>query len=162
MLHLLDFPREHFVDKELWEIGLFANKEQSREAMRVLQKDKSIRFEDMPLRDRAGNEHPVEFVSNVYQEGRLLVIQCNIRDIRERKHLEDERAGHLSTERSLRAEAEVANKAKDKFLAILSHELRTPLAPVVMTIHAMEADPDMPAKFREDLAMVRRNIDLEV
>lgn len=162
MVELLDFPREHFVGKELWEIGLFPDKAQSKEAMRRLQKEKSIRFEDMPLKDKAGNEHPVEFVSNVYQEGDLSVIQCNIRDISERKHFQDEREGHLTTEHSLRTEAEAANHAKDKFLAILSHELRTPLAPVVMTIHAMESDPDMPPKFREDLAMVGRNIDLEV
>lgn len=59
-------------------------------------------------------------------------------------------------------QAESANRAKDTFLAVLSHELRTPLTPVVMTISAFEIDQDMPFKFRDDLAMVRRNIDLEV
>ena len=162
MLELLGYPREHFIGKELWEIGVFPDKEQSKAAMRQLQKEKSIRFEDMPLKDKSGNEHPVEFVSNVYQEDHQLVIQCNIRDISERKHFEVEREAHLTTEQSLRVEAETANHAKDKFLAVLSHELRTPLAPVVMTIHAIEVDPDLPIKFREDLAMVRRNIDLEV
>jgi PAS domain S-box-containing protein len=58
--------------------------------------------------------------------------------------------------------AESANCAKDKFLAVLSHELRTPLSPVAMTIPAMESDPEMPAKFHNDLTMVRRNVDLEV
>lgn len=162
MVDLLDYPREHFIGKELWEIGVFPDKEHSKAAMRQLQEEKSIRFEDMPLKDRSGNEHPVEFVSNVYREDHQPVIQCNIRDISERKRFEDERKTHLSSEQSLRMEAETANHAKDKFLAVLSHELRTPLAPVVMTIHAIEVDPDLPVKFREDLAMVRRNIDLEV
>jgi PAS domain S-box-containing protein len=162
MLELLGYPREHFIGKELWEIGVFPDKEQSKAAMRQLQKEKSIRFEDMPLKDKSGNEHPVEFVSNVYQEGHKPVIQCNIRDISERKRFEDERKSHLASEQSLRMEAETSNHAKDKFLAVLSHELRTPLTPAVMTIHAIEVDPDLPVQFREDLAMVRRNIDLEV
>ena len=57
--------------------------------------------------------------------------------------------------------AEDANRAKDRFLAVLSHELRTPLSPVLMAATAMETDPDLPAQFRDDLTMIRRNIELE-
>ena len=57
--------------------------------------------------------------------------------------------------------AESANRAKDRFLAVLSHELRTPLTPVVMTVAALEMTPDLPRSFRDDLKLIRRNIELE-
>jgi signal transduction histidine kinase len=35
-------------------------------------------------------------------------------------------------------EADRANQAKDRFLAVLSHELRTPLAPITTAVHVLE------------------------
>jgi signal transduction histidine kinase len=60
-----------------------------------------------------------------------------------------------------REAAEAMSRAKDRFLASLSHELRTPLSPVVMMLAAMEADPELPAKFHDDIVLIRRNVDLE-
>ena len=54
----------------------------------------------------------------------------------------------LVENRRARAEAEAANRAKDRFLAILSHELRTPLTPVVMALHALERSPELPQALR--------------
>ena len=54
-----------------------------------------------------------------------------------------------------------ASEAKDKFLAMISHELRTPLNPVLSIISGLNEHPDMPQAFREDIAVVLRNIQLE-
>jgi|GEM_PF-932096 len=54
-----------------------------------------------------------------------------------------------------------ASEAKDKFLAMISHELRTPLNPVLSIISGLHENPALPEVFREDIAVVLRNIQLE-
>ena len=54
-----------------------------------MQKNEYIRYKDLPLKTKDGRLIQVEFVSNVYWAGREKVIQCNIRDITERKQVQD-------------------------------------------------------------------------
>ena len=91
MTELLGYSRDEFIGKELWEIGLFKDKEASQGAFRELQTEGYLRYEDLPLQTTQGNIREVEFVSNVYQEDTQKVIQCNIRDITDRKLAEVER-----------------------------------------------------------------------
>ena len=90
MSELLGYKREDLLGKELWEIGLLKDEEASRTAFGELQKDGYIRYDDLPLQTSAGVRREVEFVSNLYQENGHKVIQCNIRDITERKRAEHE------------------------------------------------------------------------
>ena len=59
------------------------------------------------------------------------------------------------------SEAERANHAKDRFLAMLSHELRTPLTPVLTSIFEVESDEQISSEVRDSLQVIRRNVELE-
>lgn len=89
LIRLLGYSREEFIKKKLWEMGAFMDIKASKDAFRALQKNKYIRYKDLPLRAKDGRLIQVEFVSNVYWAGGQKVIQCNIRDITERKQAQD-------------------------------------------------------------------------
>jgi PAS domain S-box-containing protein len=97
VIDLLGYSLDELIGKELWEIGLFGDKQQSKEAMEQLQEIGYIRYEDMPLETKQGKRVEVEFVSNSYLVGDEKVIQCNIRDITDRKWAEE--AAYISAER---------------------------------------------------------------
>jgi two-component system CheB/CheR fusion protein len=90
MTELLGYPRDALIGKELFEIGLLKDEEESRAAFHQLQKRGFMRYENLPLETKAGLRREVEFVSNLYQEGGGQVIQCNIRDVTVRKRTERE------------------------------------------------------------------------
>ena len=76
MTELLEYSRDEFLGKELWEIGLFSDKEASQQAFRELQVNGYLRYENLPLQSRAGKVRQVEFVSNVYEEDDHQVIHA--------------------------------------------------------------------------------------
>jgi PAS domain S-box-containing protein len=89
MDQLLGYPRGELLGKELWEIGLLKDEQASHAAFRELQEKGQVRYEDLPLESKSGDKREVEIVANRYDEGGTQVIQCNIRDITERKRAEE-------------------------------------------------------------------------
>lgn len=84
LLNMLGYSLEELIMKKLWEVGTFKDIETSKSAFKVLQKNKYVRYENLPLRAKNGQLIQVEFISTVYLVGAQKVIQCNIRDISER------------------------------------------------------------------------------
>jgi PAS domain S-box-containing protein len=89
LIEMLGFSKEELAGKELWEIGAFKDVVASKLAFAELRQRGYIRYENLPLESRDGLIRQVEFVSNSYLAGDSRVIQCNIRDITERKQAEE-------------------------------------------------------------------------
>lgn len=115
--NLVGYSKDELLGKELWEIGLIRDEDESKKAFHTLQETGTIRYEHLPLKAKDGRALHVEFVSNVYKEGDRYVIQCNIRDI----------TGRITESRR-----------KDEFLAMLAHELRNPLSSIDSAITLLQ------------------------
>jgi two-component system cell cycle sensor histidine kinase/response regulator CckA len=88
---LLDFSHDELVGKPIWELGPFKDIVSNKAKFEQLQQQGYVRYENLPLETRDGRKIAVEFVSNVYQAGGCNVIQCNVRDISDRKGMEEQR-----------------------------------------------------------------------
>lgn len=89
MMEILGYSHTEFLGKELWEIGLLNDIHASKEAFNQLKEEGYIRYKDLPLKTKNGEGISVEFVSNRYDVSGGQVIQCNIRNITERKIAEE-------------------------------------------------------------------------
>ena len=88
LIEMLGFSHGELVGKPIWELGPFRDIVSNKAKFEQLQQQGYVRYEDLPLETRDGRKIAVEFVSNVYQAGDRNVIQCNVRDITERKRAE--------------------------------------------------------------------------
>jgi PAS domain S-box-containing protein len=82
---LLGFSHTEMMGRTVGELSPFKDMESNEIMLERLQRRGYVRYEDLPLETSDGRRIAVEFVSNVYQAGDKKVIQCNIRDITERK-----------------------------------------------------------------------------
>ncbi|MDO8727460.1 MAG: PAS domain S-box protein, partial [Candidatus Methanoperedens sp.] len=88
LIDMLGYSHEELLGKKLWDIGLFKDIVPSKAAFLDLQTRGYVRYEDLPLETKDGRSIDVEFVSNVYLVNYNKIIQCNIRDITQRRRAE--------------------------------------------------------------------------
>ena len=89
LVKLLGFSHSEMIGKTVGELSPFKDVMSNQAMLEQLQKDGYVRYENLPLETKDGRKIAVEFVSNVYQAGDKKVIQCNVRDITERRRVEE-------------------------------------------------------------------------
>lgn len=95
LIEMLGYTHAEFLGKKLWEVGTFTDTTESQKMFSKIKRTGYVRYDDLPLRTKADSIIAVEFISNSYDCEGTNVIQCNIRNITERKKT-DERIKELA------------------------------------------------------------------
>jgi PAS domain S-box-containing protein len=129
--NLIGYSLKELTGKTLWEISPFKNIAENKALFEKLRKETFVRYEHLPLETKQKKLRYVEFISNSYMVGDKKIIQCNIRDITDRKkaeekvsemqkklqHLLDTRTTQLYiTTKSLTNETKERQKAENEIL----------------------------------------------
>jgi PAS domain S-box-containing protein len=139
LIEILGFSKSEMVGKTVGELSPFKDIEPNQVMLDRLRRDGFVRYENLPLENKDGRHIAVEFVCNVYQEDTTKVIQCNIRDITERKHAQD-RKDQFSLELEKRVLERTAEL--EAFSGAVSHDLRAPLRHLASYLGELQEQTD--------------------
>ncbi len=89
MTTLLGAPRELLIGRDLYEIGFHVDGSANRDMFQTLKATRQVRYENLTLQSDDGVSRVVEVLANLYDEDGRSVIQCNFRDVTERKKAEE-------------------------------------------------------------------------
>jgi PAS domain S-box-containing protein len=89
LISMLGNSKEQFINKTIWEIGVFKDIVANQDNYLEFQQKGYNRYEHLPLETKDGRRIDIEFVSHVNIAHQQKVTQCNIRDITEQKQAEE-------------------------------------------------------------------------
>ncbi len=101
--------------------------------------------------------HLARMVPESDEHGRIAGWICTATDIDQQKRIEETNRTLLTSETEARAQAEVANRTKDEFLATVSHELRTPLNAILGWTRMLRTGAVEPRSLARVLETIERN-----
>ena len=96
LINMLGYTHVEFLGKKLWEVGAFADVAANKKAFKAMQGGGYVRYENLPLRTKAGASINVEVIANAYDCEGAEVIQCEIRDISDRTLAESQARRHAA------------------------------------------------------------------
>lgn len=159
LCEMLRYTREEVLGKELWEIGLYKDIAANKEAFLELKKTKYEKHDNLPLLTKEGQPIWVEFVSNVYEESSRMVIQCNIRNITDRKKAADEIEHSTKQLRELTAHLQTILEEERKRIAREIHdELGQQLTAIKMDLVWMDKKIPEDIKVAEAIIPVKSKL----
>ena len=111
LLDLLGCRHEDVVGKKLWNLTPSTDTVLYRKLFDALHSEESVRRDSLPLNAKDGRTLEVEFVSSAYRVGDTRVVQCNIRDVTDRRRAEQRQTMQFAVTRVLAEAASFAEAA---------------------------------------------------
>ncbi len=121
LANLLGLRSDQIIGQYPWDLGPFRNILATRDALAEVQEKGYVRYENLPLEASDGSLVPVEFVSNSYMVDGRAVIQCNIRDISDRRQAERRDALTRDVLRALNSSGDTAETIRE-ILALVKEQ----------------------------------------
>jgi two-component system CheB/CheR fusion protein len=90
LIEKMGYSHKQFLKKTIWEIGLLKDTSENKDKFLELQKEKFIRYENLPLETADGKIINVEFVSTIFSVNNTKIIQCIVREINEKQKSEND------------------------------------------------------------------------
>ncbi|MCF8079711.1 MAG: PAS domain S-box protein [Desulfobacterales bacterium] len=84
IMAMLDYPKEELIGSKLYDIGFPNQLGTIQEILQTLEKDGIIHYKDVPVKKKI----PEVVDTDIYMVDKTRLVQCNVRDITERKRAE--------------------------------------------------------------------------